>query len=91
MNNSAIRITQVPFGAIDLDGKLQPVTKFILTNQKGGEVHLISLGAAVTNVIVPDKHGQLQDVVLGFDDINGKLVVNFFLFNSLSFVVIVEL
>ena len=82
MNSSAVKITQVPFGAVDLDENPQPVTKFILANQKGGEVHLISLGAAVTNLMVPDKRGQLQDVVLGFDDINGELAVHSYICNT---------
>jgi aldose 1-epimerase len=36
-------------------------------------VSLISLGAAVQSVIVPDKAGKLEDVVLGFDDPAGYL------------------
>ena len=74
MNGSIISVLPKPLGSVDLNGVSHPVTKFILENQKGGEVHLISYGAAVTSIIVPDKIGQLQDVVLGFDDLDGKLL-----------------
>ena len=87
MNSTAVKITQVPFGAVDLDGKPQPITKFILTNQKGGEVHIISLGAAVTNLMVPDKHGSVVDVVLGFQDINGEYMVLYHLCTTLCYTV----
>ena len=84
MNGSIISVTQKPFGSVDLNGVSHPVTKFILENQKGGEVHLISYGAAVTSIIVPDKIGQLQDVVLGFDDLDGELLTLIKLYSDTS-------
>ena len=44
-----------------------------MTNGLGIEVDLLSLGATVTSVRVPDKDGVLSDVVLGFDDVETYL------------------
>ena len=41
----------------------------ILRSRQGTEVHITTLGAIVQKLIVPDKNGQLGDVVLGFDDL----------------------
>lgn len=45
------------------------VTKYTLKNNNGMEVSFIDLGATITNIIVPDKDGVFEDVVLGFEDI----------------------
>ena len=44
---------------------------FLLRNQQGMEVSLINYGATVASVNVPDKRGNLSDVVLGFEDMAG--------------------
>lgn len=44
------------------------VASVVLKNKHGMEVHLISTGAIVQRLLVPDKHGNILDVVLGFDD-----------------------
>lgn len=45
------------------------VTKYTLKNNNGMKVSFIDLGATITNIIVPDKSGIFEDVVLGFDDV----------------------
>ena len=62
------KVTQENFGCVDG----AKVTKFRITNSSGAELHLISYGAAITNLIVPDKNGQMRDVVLGFDNLEGQ-------------------
>jgi len=57
-------IEKKPFG---MTSEGQPVTQYILTNNKGSWIRLIDYGAIVTNLFVPDKDGKLGDVVLGFD------------------------
>jgi aldose 1-epimerase len=66
-------VTQKPFGSMPnpTTGSQQSVAKFIVKNLSGAELHLITYGAAVTNLFVPDKLGKLEDVVLGFDDLEG--------------------
>jgi aldose 1-epimerase len=63
---SADPIATKSFGTTS-DG--QPVTQFILTNNKGASARLIDYGAIVTNLFVPDKDGKMGDVVLGFDTV----------------------
>ena len=46
----------------------QHIASTVLRNRHGMEVHLISTGAVVQRLIVPDSHGKLRDVVLGFDN-----------------------
>ena len=47
------------------------VESFTLQNKNGVRVKLITLGATITELHVPDKSGKLADVVLGFDDVAG--------------------
>jgi aldose 1-epimerase len=49
------------------------VERFTLTNAQGMEVHAISFGAIITSIRVPDRRGAMDDVVLGFDTIDGYL------------------
>lgn len=54
------------FGAIDG----QPVTLFTLTNASGANVGIIEYGGIVVSLNVPDRDGNLGDVVLGFDTLD---------------------
>lgn len=65
-------VNEEPFGTIATPNGNQSVAKLTLTNQNGVRVQLISFGATITNLMVPDKNGRLDDVVLGFDDLDGK-------------------
>ncbi|MES2240286.1 MAG: aldose epimerase family protein [Bacteroidota bacterium] len=42
-----------------------------LTNKKGAQLKVISFGATVTALKIPLKNGELVDVVLGFDTVEG--------------------
>lgn len=42
---------------------------FILKNQQGMEVCITNFGGRIVSVMVPDKEGNMRDVVLGFDSI----------------------
>lgn len=46
------------------------ITKFSLENDKGMQVEILSLGATLIKVMVPDINGKLENVVLGWQDIN---------------------
>lgn len=63
-------LTAEPFGVTDSGA---PVTLITLTNRNGIVVRVSTLGAAVTEVHVPDRGGEFADVVLGFDRIEGYL------------------
>lgn len=42
---------------------------YTLKNSKGMQVKVINYGGAITDIITPDKNGQLESVVLGFDSL----------------------
>ena len=44
------------------------VYTYTIKNSSGAYVTINSCGATITKIVVPDKNGQLGDVVLGFDD-----------------------
>jgi aldose 1-epimerase len=44
-----------------------PVERYTLRNDAGMTVRLMTYGATVTELWVPDRHGHSADVVLGFD------------------------
>jgi aldose 1-epimerase len=49
------------------------VDLYVLTNANGMQAKIITYGAIVTELHVPDRDGKLDDVVLGFDDLKGYL------------------
>ena len=65
-----IKIKREPFGKMP-DGK--PVERFTLTNANGVELKAIGYGGIITSLRVPDRNGKLDDVVLGFDSLEGYL------------------
>lgn len=46
------------------------VTKFYLENNKGMQIEVLSLGATLRKVMVPDAEGKIENVVLGWKDLN---------------------
>jgi len=69
-------ITKSLFGKLS-DGR--EVFKFTLKNKNGMEVSLINFGATVTSIVVPDKSGKMEDVVLGYDSLDGFVNDNSYL------------
>lgn len=47
----------------------QEVSLFTLTNRNGMRLCVADYGCIITQLWVPDRHGQLEDVVMGFDDL----------------------
>ena len=47
----------------------KPVRLYTLTNQQGMEVCITNYGGRIVSIMVPDRQGSLQDVVLGYDHI----------------------
>lgn len=46
----------------------EPIQVFTLLNTEGSRVRLLSWGAALIEMSVPDREGKLADITLGFDD-----------------------
>jgi aldose 1-epimerase len=54
----------------------QAVELYTLKNSKGMQATITNYGARVTTLLVPDRNGQMADVVLGFDSLDGYLKDN---------------
>lgn len=60
-------ITTIPWGSVNG----QEIKKFTLRNKIGQEIDVVTYGATLTNIRTPDKKGNIVDVVLGFDNVEG--------------------
>src|SRR5215472_8394168 len=49
----------------------EDVDLYTLTNKNGAEVAISTYGGVVVSLKVPDRHGKLGDVVLGFNSVDG--------------------
>jgi aldose 1-epimerase len=63
-------VSRAPFGALPSG---EPVEVFTLTNPRGIEVRAMTYGGIILSLRVPDRSGQLGDIVLGYDDLDGYL------------------
>ena len=52
----------------EVDG--EQVTLFTLTNANGMEVKITNYGGIITSVVVPDRDGNMENVTLGFDNLD---------------------
>jgi len=68
MSKSPGTITQAPFGKTAVG---MPVEIYTLRNGHGMEARIMTYGGIVQSLKVPDKNGNLGDVVLGFDNLEG--------------------
>lgn len=51
--------------------KKEETVLYTLTNENGMSASITNYGAAIVKLNVPDKEGNLRDVVLGYDDVTG--------------------
>ncbi len=65
-------VSKVHFGKVDD----RIVDLYRLTNANGLTMNVMTYGAIITNLEVPDRTGHLGDIVLGFDDLDGYLKGN---------------
>lgn len=61
-------VTVCDFGVL-ADGR--KIEKYTIENKNGVRVSVITYGATLTNIFVPDKNNNFADVLVGFDDIEG--------------------
>jgi aldose 1-epimerase len=47
---------------------------YVLKNNKGVEVHITPLGAIIVKLLVPDRNGKVDDIVLGYEEPASYLV-----------------
>lgn len=48
----------------------EDVFQYTLQNKTGMQVQLLTYGAAITDILTPDKEGKISSVVLGFDSVS---------------------
>lgn len=63
-------INKTSFGKLT-DGA--EVFLYTVTNKNGIQMKIINYGGIITSLISPDKNGKLEDIVLGYDNIEGYL------------------
>lgn len=67
---ASLAISQEDFGKLPTGESIQ---KYTMTNANGMVVSVINYGGIITHLEVPDKKGKIEDVVLGFDSLEGYL------------------
>ena len=70
MPDVSARVARMPFG-VTREGS--PVDAFTVTNRRGVELRAMSYGATIVSLRVPDRDGNIDDIVLGYDDLAGYL------------------
>ena len=49
----------------------EAVSVYLLKNKNGMKVRVTDYGASLVSIIVPDKDGNMTDVLLGYDNVTG--------------------
>ncbi|MCM5663395.1 aldose epimerase family protein [Galbibacter mesophilus] len=70
ISSSNFQISTAKFGTLPTG---EEVTKYQLTNGNGMQVDVIDYGGIITHLKVPDRDGKLEDVVLGFSNLEDYL------------------
>jgi aldose 1-epimerase len=78
-DSSKYRFDERPYG--NTEG--QAITEYTITNPSGMKVSFVNYGGTVTSLVVPDKNGNMGDVVLGYDSLSGYLQKGNPYFNAL--------
>jgi len=71
-SETEMKINKEQFG--EIDGKIIDI--YTLTNRNGAEIKITTYGGIVTSFKLPDRNGNLADVVLGYDNLADYLKMN---------------
>lgn len=79
----AVSVTAVSWSSVNG----QEIKKFTLRNRACQEVDVITYGATVIAIRTPDKEGNIADVLLGFDNIEGSnfKIIRLYCYRMLKF------
>jgi aldose 1-epimerase len=66
-------ISTVHFGELT-DGT--PMSLYTLKNGQGATMKVINYGGIITSLLMPDRNGKLEDIVLGYDSLEGYITNN---------------
>lgn len=69
-----VQIVEDGFGRMQdpITGATENVRRFTFSNDNGVSAQVITYGATITSLRCPDKYGNIADITLGFDDLEGK-------------------
>ncbi|KAJ8936760.1 hypothetical protein NQ318_023197 [Aromia moschata] len=71
-----VLLSEDNFGQITDKGQTKTIKRFTWTNTNNVSVQLITYGGYITSIKVPDRKGKIEDVVIGFNDLEGYLSPN---------------
>jgi len=76
--NKMVQIVEDSFGTTKqpLSLETENVKRFTFTNRNGVIIQVITYGATITSIKIPDRNGKFEDIALGFDNMNGYLNSN---------------
>lgn len=68
-----VQIVEDAFGYMQhpITGEGEQVKRFTFSNDNGVSVSVITYGATVTSIRMPDRYGNIADIALGFDELEG--------------------
>jgi aldose 1-epimerase len=70
-HHDGLSVTQSSFGNLPASMGGAAIDKYTLSNSRGMEVSIITYGGIIQSLRVPDRHGNEDNVTLGFQDIEG--------------------
>jgi aldose 1-epimerase len=70
-HHDGLSVTQSSFGNLPASMGGAAIDKYTLSNARGMEVSIITYGGIIQSLRVPDRHGNEDNVTLGFKDIEG--------------------
>lgn len=68
-----VQITEDAFGFMEnpVTKEGEQVRRFTFNNDNGVSIQVITYGATITSIRCPDKFGNIDDIALGFDELEG--------------------
>lgn len=70
---TVLEVTSQMFGKMPNETE---ITSYTLSNQNGMKVDIITYGGRITQIGVPDRNGKIENVTLGFDNLEDYLAEN---------------
>lgn len=69
-----VQIVEDAFGYMQnpITGDGESVKRFTFNNDNGVTIQVVTYGATVTSIRCPDKYGNIADIALGFDELEGS-------------------
>ncbi len=69
-NSEIVTVSRAPYGKMPDSTEIE---QFTVVNKNKAEMKVITYGGIITSLSVPDRDGKIEDVVLGFDNLEGYL------------------